>query len=622
MRFGTRSYGCWLVVAIGLCLAPLLVPSPAQGAVKRSYTNAVAEARGVSLWKNPKARSLKTRLHSQQTFATVETNSTSGKSLLGDATGDLILPLLSFADDFSNAGLSRTASGSLLGLNLLASLEPGEPRHANKPGGHSLWMRWVAPSTGVATFHTLGTLFDTVLGVYTGNELGALTSVAANDDDEGLLTSRVRFNAVAGREYHIAVDGFNLAIGQVLLNWTLDTTSALLPVITALSPNQTVGEGETITLSIQVESALVSYQWLLNGAPISGATNSLLKIEKVSYNDVGKYTVRLTAAGNTLLSHAISVQINDTDGTVQRSATTYDKLADLAAANAVPVPRAKSGTVSHGYSVSHTFSTHGSTKEPGEPKHCGVNGGSSEWFLWKAPTNGTAVIDTDGSNFDTVLAVYIGPGTSYATLTNVACDNDSGSNGKTSRVAFNAQAGTLYYMAVDGVNGAQGTVKLNIAVGSAPQIVSQPASKAVTPGGSATMTVTADAFPAPKFQWTFNGTKVNGATNASLTLTSVSSGQFGSYQVQVSNAMGAVLSLPAQLLEQKPLQISSRVLLSDGFHLSIDCPPGTNYVLESTRDFVLWKSLVTNQTASGSFQFVDAAALTNSHSFYRLRSLP
>jgi hypothetical protein len=551
---------------------------------------------------------------------------------------DLLTPILSageelsFADDFFKAEVTRAESGTLLGLNLLATLEPGEPRHANKPGGHSLWMTWHAPASGIATFNTLDSLFDTVLAVYSGNELTALTPIAANDDDGGLLTSRVRFNAVAGEKYHIAVDGFGLAIGETLLNWALDTKAALLPVITFLTPSQTVGEGETIALQVTVENRLVAYQWFFEGKPIEGANKSLLTIEKVDFNKVGSYTVRLTADDLTVLSDRISVQINDTDGQVQRTSAAYDKIEESGSATAAPkststattTPKsastAKSGSVSHGYTTTQTYSTVGGSKDPGEPNHCGETGGASQWYAWQSPTNGTVVITTDGSNFDTVLAVYIGPGDSYATLTNVACDNNSGANGLTSRVSFKTKAGTTYFIAVDGVNGAQGTVKLSIVVGSEPKIVAQPESKAVYFGGNTTLTVAAQAFPAPSYQWSFNGTNIAGATNAALNLTGLSPANLGAYRVRVTNSLGLVLSIPAELTQVKPLGIASSAMLNDGFHLSIHCPPGTNYVLESSPDFSVWKPLTTNQSASGAFSFIDASALTNAHLFYRLRS--
>jgi hypothetical protein len=43
----------------------------------------------------------------------------------------------------------------------------------------------------------------------------------------------------------------------------------------------------------------------------------------------------------------------------------------------------------------------------------------------------------------------------------VACDNDSGADGLTSSLSFSASAGTTYYIVVDGVDAATGTVELN-----------------------------------------------------------------------------------------------------------------------------------------------------------------
>src|SRR6185503_13346603 len=59
------------------------------------------------------------------------------------------------------------------------------------------------------------------------------------------------------------------------------------------------------------------------------------------------------------------------------------------------------------------------------------------------------------------------PGDSFLTLTNVAADNNSGSNGLTSKVVFNVTSNTIYWIAVDGVNhpitgvAASGSVHLN-----------------------------------------------------------------------------------------------------------------------------------------------------------------
>src|SRR5437870_3727099 len=72
----------------------------------------------------------------------------------------------SFQDIFTNRETIITVQGSLTGNNTTATVETGEPLHGGKTGGHSLWVSWVAPTNGVATFETDGSGFDTLLGVY------------------------------------------------------------------------------------------------------------------------------------------------------------------------------------------------------------------------------------------------------------------------------------------------------------------------------------------------------------------------------------------------------------------------------------------------------------------------
>src|SRR5437773_5978573 len=90
------------------------------------------------------------------------------------------------------SGSSITTSGSNVG----AAKESGEPTIAGRIGGKSVWWSWTAPSAGTVTIKTTGSSFDTLLGVYTGSSVSALTTVASNDDDPsgGMLTSRVNFN--------------------------------------------------------------------------------------------------------------------------------------------------------------------------------------------------------------------------------------------------------------------------------------------------------------------------------------------------------------------------------------------------------------------------------------------
>ena len=67
------------------------------------------------------------------------------------------------------------------GVNANATSEVGERYHARLIGGKSVWWTWTAPAWGQVTIDTIGSTFDTLLGV-SGSSLPALVSVACNND--------------------------------------------------------------------------------------------------------------------------------------------------------------------------------------------------------------------------------------------------------------------------------------------------------------------------------------------------------------------------------------------------------------------------------------------------------
>jgi hypothetical protein len=112
------------------------------------------------------------------------------------------------------------------GNNVDATRETGEPFHWSSTGGASVWWTWTAPNSGPAIITTFGSDFDTILAVYTGNSLASLALVA-NNDDSNSLQSAVEFTAAAGTTYQIAVDGYSGATGNIQLNVTNLTTTAV-----------------------------------------------------------------------------------------------------------------------------------------------------------------------------------------------------------------------------------------------------------------------------------------------------------------------------------------------------------------------------------------------------------
>jgi hypothetical protein len=115
---------------------------------------------------------------------------------------------------------------------------------------------------------------------------------------------------------------------------------------------------------------------------------------------------------------------------------------------------------------------------------CNINnGGKDVCYSWTPTTSGTYVLDTchEREDFDTILAIRDESGN-----TELACnDDDCGSNGLQSRIAFDAVAGTTYTIVVDAFSEhEQGYFDLNIC-------------QDIPPSGtfSGSTTAETDAFP-------------------------------------------------------------------------------------------------------------------------------
>ena len=145
--------------------------------------------------------------------------------------------LLPANDDFANGYILSGTNVSQLGdTNLGATLQTGEPNTiAGQTAGNSIWYRWTAPISTAVTIDTATSDFDTLIGVYTGNAVNALTDVASNDNaGGGLQTSKVSFPITAGTEYRIRVDGVNGATGTTVnLHLALATVSDVPTNVTA-----------------------------------------------------------------------------------------------------------------------------------------------------------------------------------------------------------------------------------------------------------------------------------------------------------------------------------------------------------------------------------------------------
>ncbi|MEN9634432.1 MAG: hypothetical protein RL077_2836 [Verrucomicrobiota bacterium] len=99
------------------------------------------------------------------------------------------------------------------------------------------------------------------------------------------------------------------------------------------------------------------------------------------------------------------------------------------------------------------------TQQPGEPRHAANTGGRSVWWHWTAPAPGLVALSTQGSLFDTTLAVYTGDSVEALEARASSDDLEPGII-QYSTLTFLAASGVHYFFAVDGFDGDSGFITL------------------------------------------------------------------------------------------------------------------------------------------------------------------
>jgi uncharacterized repeat protein (TIGR01451 family) len=161
-------------------------------------------------------------------------------------------------DDFP--GVAISGSGSVVGTNSDATAQPSEPTAGGNAAFNpvnSIWYSWTAVASGTLVVQTCGsvaTSFDTVLGIYTGATVAALSPLGFNDDTTNCSVaasvnfgSSVTVNVTAGTTYRIQVDGYGGATGAFFLQYEFTPPAA----ITVLKNDGSATEGGD-TASFQV----------------------------------------------------------------------------------------------------------------------------------------------------------------------------------------------------------------------------------------------------------------------------------------------------------------------------------------------------------------------------------
>jgi uncharacterized delta-60 repeat protein len=338
--------------------------------------------------------------------------------------------------------------GTVAADNTGATREVGEPLITTNSGGASIWFSWTAPADCVASFNTTGSSIDTLLGIYVGDSVDQLTPVAQDDNSGGGGTSAVTFSAPLGTKFYIAVDGSNGVQGNIVLNWatnaltTPGTNDAVANAWVLTGTSGSIFDNNVLATAEPFEAIGLGQlfgtnsMWYVWTAPSSGVvtfntrgstfdtvldiypgTNQptffsrfenddflALRTSQASFQVVAGQSYQISVNGFQGASGFIRLNWNLAPLSVN------DNFANATALNTAPLW----GSV--------TDNNLSATAEAGEPTHASFVANHSLWYKWLAPQDGEVALDTVGSSFDTVLAVYNGG--SVATLSQVAANDD------------------------------------------------------------------------------------------------------------------------------------------------------------------------------------------------------
>ncbi len=411
-------------------------------------------------------------------------------------------------DNFTNAIKVPVAGTNYFTSNRRATIEPFEPVHAGiTTVAASLWWNYTPTVNTNVLVDTGSSSFRSVVAVYTNQTLATLVPIASAVGSVSRPGALVKFNALAGRTYHIAVAGYDSkSTGSLSLNIApggqADTNP---PTVTITSPlnGQVLSTNRVVLTGSAVDPSP-------NPSGIKDITIRVVPVAGAEYTTVVSPSLNGPISTNWssivgLLPGLSSIQVTVSDfaGNVSSPASiqlTYRALNPINDffVNAIALT---------GTSGTNGVNTSNATKEAGEPNHAGVLGGKSAWWTYTPATDGVLTLSTSNSTFDTVLAMYTG--TNVSQLTPVAANDDAypGAPGGFSRIDQAVRAGTTYRIAVDGFDGQSGVVFLTYSFVPATVYhvsVSATAGGSVSPTAAdvqnnGTIVVTASPDPAYRF---------------------------------------------------------------------------------------------------------------------------
>jgi hypothetical protein len=264
-------------------------------------------------------------------------------------------------------------------------------------------------------------------------------------------------------------------------------------IVTFPLANLTINENTSPVLSVSVTGNGLKYQWLKDGMPLRGQTNSTLTLKDITVDQSGSYSVEVTDAnGNKFTSQSSKVTVN---------AVLPEIISQPSNASAYTGGGATMRVMVKGSGHTYQWRKNG-TAIQGETKNTIII---------------SDLISEDAGEYSVSVINSVGTVTSRSARLRVLTSNTNPNGQATSR----------------------------------PVITSHPISATLNDGGTATLSVKASGGGL-LYQWMKNKKNITGANQSTYTIRNASAADVGDYTVAVYNSLGSVTSNIAKIAISAP----------------------------------------------------------------------